>query len=972
MTAENQPVVQEPASEPPLPTGDPEATGQFATISGSTGDGDGAAAPDTGAIPAVAADGGQAKAAARKRRRRGIRLKVLFGIVICLVLALVAGSGVGLWAFNKALHASYPQVSGTLQISGLSAPVGVQRDANGIPQIYADTPSDLFLAEGYVEAQDRFWQMDVDRHATSGTLSAMFGKASLSTDEFVRTLGWEQVAEKSYAELKPSTQQYLQAFSQGVNDYLAAHPGGSSLSIEYDIIGVPLVGTVHDYRPAPWTPIDSVAWIEAMAWDLRENVDDEVSRSLLTQTMTVDQIDQLYPPYPFAQHSPIVTQGALVGSTYETDPKPAKTPTSQNTVPTLPPGAQTELTQLSGLLSQLPSQFGPQNPGDAGVGSNSWVVSGKLTDTGKPLLANDPHLSPSLPSIWYQIGLHCNTVSTACPYDVAGYTFPGMPGVVIGHNDSVAWGFTNESDDVSDLYLEKIDGNDYLYDGREYPLTEHTETIDVAGGSPVTITVRATDHGPLISDLSSDPQYKLVGTQAPAARAGDPAEGAAPGIQYGVALEWTALQPSNTMDALFELDRATDWTQFRAAAKDFTVPAQNLIYADTKGNIGYQAPGKIPIRKSGDGEWPVPGWTDQYDWTGYIPFSALPNEYDPKQGYIVTANNAVIGPQYPYLLTNDWDYGYRSQEIADDIKKDTAGGGKITEADMASIQMDTYNPEAALLVPYLLGVRVDSYTKPAQDLLKNWNFEQPADSAAAAYYNAVWTEILQMAFASKMPTDVSLSTLGFDGGDRWFAVVQSIIKDPNSPWWSSPKQVTTPGAATKLNPAAAEPKNRDELLTDAMEQARIDMTALEGKNISTWSWGRVHTLTPTEQSLGTSGPGIVKWLLNGSAEPLAGGTSIVDATSWDPSTGNYTVDVAPSMRMIVDLADLDQSRWVNQTGESGHVGDPHYLDQAPLWAAGRTLPWAFSPAAVRAATVDTLTLDPPGTAGPSPATSTAQ
>jgi penicillin G amidase len=937
MSAESQPVVEEFEFDPP------------------ESDAVGIAEPAAAAAPTARP--------ARRGLGRVTRLRLALALSVGLVLALIVGSAVGAWAFTDALHASYPQTSGTLQIAGLTGPVSVQRDKNGIPQIYAGNPADLFLAEGYVQAQDRFWQMDVDRHITSGTLAALLGQSALSTDEFVRTLGWQQVAEQSYAELSPSTRQYLQAFSQGVNDYLAAHPGGSSLSIEYTLIGAPLFGTVHDYRPAPWTPVDSVAWIEAMAWDLRDNVDDEVSRSLLTQTLSVAQINQLYPAYPYGEHSPIVSQGALVGSTYENSTEGGATDSSAGPPVALPDAAEQKLTALSGLLAQIPSVLGPADPGDSGVGSNSWVVSGTLTNTGKPLLANDPHLAPSLPSIWYQIGLHCTTVDAACPYDVAGYAFPGMPGVVIGHNDDIAWGFTNESDDVTDLYLEKIDGPDYLYDGREYPLTEHTETIDVAGGSPVTITVRATRHGPLISDVSSD--YKLVGTQAPAARSGDPAEGAAPGIQYGVALEWTALQANTTMDALFELDRATDWTQFRAAAADFTVPAQNMVYADTKGNIGYQAPGRIPIRKNGNGQWPVPGWTDQYDWTGYIPFSALPNEYDPSRGYIVTANNAVIGPKYPYLLTTDWDYGYRSQRIIQDIQKYTANGAKITEADMASIQMDDYNPEAAVIVPYLLKVKVDPFTRPAQDLLKNWNYDQPASSGAAAYYNAVWTEILKMAFASKMPTDVDLSTLGLDGGDRWFAVVESLITQPDSSWWNTtgtPAAVlptaTTPAYPTTLHPATTPPKDRDQLLAAAMEQARVDLTAQLGKNVSTWTWGRMHTLTPTEPTLGTDGPGIVRWLLNGSAEQLAGGSSLVDATSWDASSGNYSVTVAPSMRMIVDLSDLDRSRWVNQTGESGHVDDPHYLDQAPLWAAGETLPWAFGPAAVQAATVATLTLTP--------------
>ncbi|HXR69557.1 MAG TPA: penicillin acylase family protein [Actinocrinis sp.] len=891
--------------------------------------------PSGAAKPGAAAAATKAATTKTGKPMALTRLRTLLAIAVGLVLVLLAGSGIGAWAFTNTLHASYPQTSGTLRITGLSAPVSVQRDASGIPQIYAQSSADLFLAEGYVQAQDRFWQMDVDRHITSGTLASMLGSGALKYDEFVRTLGWRTVAEQSYAQLKPETKQFLQAYSQGVNDYLATHSGGSSLSIEYTIIGAPLVGTVSDYKPAAWTPVDSVAWIEAMAWDLRENVDNEIARSLLTQTLSADQIEQLYPSYPYSTHSTIVTQGALVGSAYEQNATAAAA---------LPSAAQLKLAQLSQLLAQIPSVLGPADPAGSGVGSNSWVVSGSLTSTGMPLLANDPHLAPSVPSVWYQVGLHCVNLGTQCPYDVAGYSFPGMPGVVIGHNANVAWGFTNEGADVSDLYLEKIDGADYLYDGKEYPLTEHTETIDVAGQQSETITVRSTRHGPLISDASDTD--KLVGKDAPAARSGDPAQGAAPGIQYGVALQWTALQPNPTMDALFELDRATDWTEFRAAAADFTVPAQNLVYADTKGNIGYQAPGRIPIRKSGDGRWPVPGWTSAYDWTGYIPFSALPNEYDPAQGFIVTANNAVVGPTYPYTLTTDWDYGYRSQRITDDIKRLTSNGHKISVSDMASIQNDSYNPEAALLTPYLLKLKTDAFTKPAQALLKNWDYTQPATSGAAAYYNAVWAEILKLTFQAKLPSGVDLSTLGFDGGDRWFAVVESIINQPDSEWWDNPK--------------TTQRETRDSILTAALKKARLDLTARLGKNVSTWAWGRLHTLTPTEQTLGTDGPGVVKWLLNGQAEELAGGSSVVDATSWDLSSGNFRVTVAPSMRMIVDLADFDRSRWINQTGESGHVDNPNYLDQAPLWAAGQTLPWAFGDSAVKAATSATLTLQPSG------------
>jgi penicillin amidase len=265
---------------------------------------------------------------------------------------------------------------------------------------------------------------------------------------------------------------------------------------------------------------------------------------------------------------------------------------------------------------------------------------------------------------------------------------------------------------------------------------------------------------------------------------------------------------------------------------------------------------------------------------------------------------------------------------------------------MASIQNDSYNPEAAALTPYLMKLKTDAFTKPAQNLLKNWDFTQPATSGAAAYYNAVWAEILKLTFQAKLPSGVDLSTLGFDGGDRWFAVIDSIINQPDSEWWDNPK--------------TTQRETRDSILTAALKKARLDLTAQLGKNVSTWTWGRLHTLTPTEQTLGTDGPGVVKWLLNGQAEELAGGSSVVDATSWDLSSGNFHVTVAPSMRMIVDMADFDRSRWINQTGESGHVDNPNYLDQAPLWAAGQTLPWAFGDSAVKAATTATLTLRPSG------------
>jgi penicillin amidase len=616
----------------------------------------------------------------------------------------------------------------------------------------------------------------------------------------------------------------------------------------------------------------------------------------------------------------------------------------------------------------MPALLGPSGNG---IGSNSWVVSGAYTTTGKPLLANDPHLAPQLPSLWYQMGLHCRQVGPACPYDVAGYTFSGMPGVVIGHNQSIAWGMTNLGADVTDLYLEKVTADTYLYDGRQKPFVTRKETIKVAGGKDRTIIVRQTQEGlPIVSDRSDE--LTSVGKTAPVS---DPPGGVNSG--YAVALKWTALSPSKTMDAVFELDRATDFTAFRDAAKDFAVPSQNLIYADTKGNIGYQAPGQVPIRPAGDtGTYPQPGWDSKYAWTGkYIPFASMPYEYNPPRGYIVTANQPVIDQsKYPYLLTEDWDYGTRSQRINDLIASKIKDGGKISMDDMQSMQNDDSSEIAKLLVPLLTKIHLTGdkgdYVGKAQKLLVGWDYNQDSDSAAAAYFNAVWRNVLKLAFGNKLPKELrpkgqclrvppagqtgpvdnldgksdTVEECGErdpdeaqpDGGDRWFEVVRNIIDDQNSPWWV----MSTP-AFFGTDQDKAHRSDRDQLLAQAMKDARYELTAKLGKDIDTWSWGRLHKLDLKNQTLGTDGPGVVKWLLNRGPYQLSGGEAAVDATGWN-AAGGYDVVWVPSMRMIVNLQDFDKSRWINLTGASGHAYNPHYTDQTRKWADGELLPWYFS------------------------------
>jgi penicillin amidase len=841
-------------------------------------------------------------------------MRILSYVAAAIVLVLLATGLYAIWT----VHRSFPQTSGDITVPGLRGDVTVLRDDKGVPQIYADNAEDLFFAQGYVQAQDRFFEMDFRRHVTSGRLSEWFGNKTLETDEFVRTLGWRRVAERELALLDPDTRRYLDAFSNGVNAYLANH-SGSQLSLEYAVLGLDGVDTT----PEPWTPADSVSWLKAMAWDLRGNMEDEIDRVMASTSLSLRQVAQLYPPYPYETHQPIVDQGAVVDGAYEQDATGNATRLPRRAM--FPPQVVAELRSLDKVVHHMPSLMGT---GD-GIGSNAWAVSGSRTSTGMPLLANDPHLAPTMPGIWYQMGLHCTTVSPTCPFDLTGFTFSGVPGVVIGHNDKIAWGFTNLGPDVSDLYLEKVSGHTYLYDGRHLPMKTRDETFQVAGHDPVTITVRSTRHGPIISDVSDD--LADVGELAPVT-------GHAPHRDsgYAVSLRWTALRPGKTADAIFELDRARNWNQFHTAAADFAVPAQNLVYADTAGNIGYQAPGRIPIRRTGHGDWPVPGWDPAYDWAGYVPYEALPNVLNPKDGYVVTANQAPVdGSKYPYYLGDSWDYGYRAQRIIDMINADD----DITVDDMAAMQLDTYNANAATLVPYLLKIDVPThFARQGQRVLNGWDFTQPADSVAAAYFNVVWKNLLALTFHDQMPESVWP-----DGGDRWFAVVAGLLKNPESPWWDD---VNTDVRET-----------RDDILSEALVNARDELTMLQAKDPGSWNWGRLHQLELANQSLGTSGIGPIEWLFNRGPYDLAGGTAVVDAMGWDASEG-YDVNYVPSMRMVVSLANFDDSRWVNLTGASGHAFNSHYSDQTGLWATGQTWPWVFSRDAVDSATDDTLTLHP--------------
>ena len=838
------------------------------------------------------------------------------GIVVLLVAAVAWGG----WTARR----SFPQVDGELVVAGLERAAEVVRDDYGIPQIYADTAEDLFFTQGFVHAQDRFFEMDFRRHVTQGRLAELVGSSGLDTDVYVRSLGWYEVAEQELALLDSSSRAYLQAYADGVNAYVEDR-APAELSLEYAVLGV----TGPDYVPEPWSPTDSLAWLKALAWDLRSNVSDEIDRTLAAASVGQGAIGELYPDYPTEEHRPILESGAVVAGRFD----PSAEPSSAAARPPLAPavraaiagGLGTDLAAAAKVDAQVPTLLGT---GD-GIGSNSWVISGEHTASGAPILANDPHLAPAMPGVWEQMGLHCRELTAECPFDVAGTTFSGLPGVVVGHNDRVAWGLTSMYADVADLYVEQVDGNRYLFDGRWVEMSVREEEFEVAGeDEPVTRTVRATRHGPLLSDIDDD--AARVADETPVARP-------AGGEDYAVALQWTALEPGRTMDAVFGLDLARSFDDFRAAARLFEVPSQNLVYADVDGHIGYQAPGTIPVRRLGDGRWPVPGWDARYGWSGSVPFRQLPWTLDPPGGVIVTANQAVVDPDgYRFELGADTAYGYRSQRIVDLL----ATRDDWTVEASAALQTDSLHPMAEALVPALLGQPLSTlYHRQGQELLVGWDGTQPADSGAAAYFNVVWRNLLLLTFTDQLP-----KAAWPQGDERWCEVVRLLLDEPGSKWWDD---VSTDGVR----------EDRDDVLVAAMEQARDDLTRLQAQDPDDWTWGAIHHLTLVNQTLGESGVAAVEALFNRGPYPLSGGSGAVDASSWSADEGFAATAVA-SMRMVVPLDDLDAARWIVVGGASGHAFSDHYDDQTERWAAGDTVPWPFSAEAVDATGEDVLLLVP--------------
>ena len=779
-------------------------------------------------------------------------------VALTLVLAIVASL-----TAVAVLRRSYPTVSGTERLGGLEGPAQVVRDESGIPHIYASSEHDLAYVQGYVTASDRLWEMTFLRAIGQARLAEIVGLPALEADKFVRTLGWYRVATREAELLAVETRAFLRAYADGVNEYVTTH--SSSPPIEFLILGVAW---------EPWQPADSIVIGKIMAWDLSGNMSSELLRQSVAMRLGDAALKVLFPPLT-APTPPIV---ASAEPPAEPSAVVAPLPPAVVEAPAVRiPGAE----QLAALLGTVPG---------AEIGSNNWVVSGARTRTGKPLLANDPHLGVRNPSIWYLGHL------SGAGWDVAGYSIPGVPGVVIGHNARIAWGVTNEGPDVQDLYIEEPDPADprrFLYEGRSEAASIVNETIKVKGAEAVKIDVVQTRHGPVITSVME-------------------------GVKQTVALRWTALDPGHLVDALYKLDRASSWDTFRAALREWDVPAQNFVYADVDGHIGYQATGQIPIRPGGSdaGDVPVRGSDGKSEWQGYIAFDELPSVFDPPEGLIVTANQRIVD-RSPRKISNEHDPGFRAQRIHQLLR----ASDKLGPDDFSRIQMDVVDVSTGRFLPFLREMSVaGDRARQAQALLREWDGAMRADRVAPAIYWSWTLHMLERVFRDKLGPDLFKQYLGASARGALY----EIVGTPDHPW-----------LIVLSDPAH---RGRDALAALALDDALEELTRKLGTDMSGWQWSKLHRVT-FDHPLGT----VLPFLFNIGPAPNDGAYFTVNNAPFDLKKP-YAQTTHPSMRMVVDLADLESTRVVYATGQSGHPFAPHWGDLTKKYLEGGYVTLRFATA----------------------------
>jgi penicillin G amidase len=807
--------------------------------------------------------------------RRSMGVRILLSLLIVAMLA----AGAVVYAYLIA-RSALPQLDGSLQVKGLSATVKVTRDGHGVPTIEAATLEDLFLAQGYITAQDRLWQMDIMRRFGAGELSEVLGEDTLKIDREQRILGLRAAATKSLQMASARDRSYFEAYARGVNAFIETH--GGRLPIEFRIL---------KYRPKPWQPEDSIVIANQMVKDLNYyTFGDTLAREKILAKLGPELTADLYVNRSWHDRPPTVMREDLTDQENQGDSDDEDDDED---------GPDNSVTRQQGSAGEVWARHTPE----AVNGSNDWVVSGAHTVTGKPLLSNDMHLGHQMPNLWYEAHLEAGNL------DVAGVTLPGMPYVIVGHNQRVAWGFTNVGPTVTDAFIENFNGQGEYQTPQGWQRPDHrAEVIHVKGKPDVTVDVKITRHGPIITDIL-------------------------PGETRQVALRWTLYDGLRMV--FFDVDAAQNWEEFRKAFSQLDAPGQNVVYADVDGNIGYQATGHVPIRAAGDGSLPVSGADDAHEWKGYIPFDKLPSIYNPASGVIATANGRITPDAYPYSISAHWEAPWRAERIYHVLES----GRKFAAADMLALENDIHS-ENELYVAERFVYAIDHASKPsarakqAADLMRNWDGRMLASLAAPTIAVRSAQELKRLLLEPRLgpaPEDpkyleegLSWKTYHWQMQTVW---LQNILLHQPKRWL--PEKYPS----------------YDELLTAAVEAAVNGPSVPQ--DLASWRWGDFNAVEIDHPVLGKI-PLIQRWAAPGVREQSGSGYTVKAVTRHH----------GPSERFTANLADLDQSTLNTVTGQGGNFLSPYYMDQWQAWYEGTTFALPFTSQAVAATGAHRLTMEP--------------
>ena len=787
-------------------------------------------------------------------------VKIVIGLSATFCILLIAL----LFFLRNLVVKSFPVTNGTVTVNGIHDVVDVARDEYGVPHILANNEDDLMFAAGYVQAQDRLWQMDLGRRIGEGRLSEVFDTATVRTDKLFRTLGFPQLAETLYENLHPESRKILEDYAAGVNAFIDSHKG--RYPIEFDML---------NYEPEPWKPQHSLLLARLMAWELNFSWWEELTYAELQEKLSPEKFRELVPSWPDTIPTTI--------------PSPSKKQAFLD---------RTAAEELHGFMAEAREYRDRFGVGPFSGASNAWVVSGAKSMSGKPLLANDPHLKMSAPARWYEMHL------SAPGWNVSGMSIPGIPLVVIGHNDSLAWGATNAMLDDADFYLDRIDSTHpgrYFYKAGSLPIRTRDEMILIGTNDSIEVTVRSTHHGPVINEVHPSREHNGF------SRKSNP---------YLIALRWTGFEKSDEIYGFALMNKAANRGQFEEGTKEIAVPAQALVYADAAGNIGFRMAGRVPIRGKQNPMLPVQGWTGETEWQGYVPFDRLPQLWNPPGGFIVCANQKIAGNDYPFYLSNYWEPPSRMQRI-DELLNSSE---KFSADDFKRFQQDVLSPYCRSITKRIFGAYPADSTIPNGDVrnaleyLHNWDYRCTTNDIATTIFNVFFVKLLHNTYEDEMGHDVFNDFVFFSAIP--YRVTQQLLAADSSAWFDN------------VGTSTVESKN--DIIRRSLLDAVTELRQHPGGEMKTWQWGSIHEAL-FAHPFGKRKP--LDRVFNVGPFPIAGSATTVnkgDFSLKDP----YTLFSGPSMRQVVDLAKPDIAWTILPLGQSGQAFHNHYKDQTPLWMNG--------------------------------------